>query len=91
MSEKQNGIEIAIQQPVAGSHIKLKKMNNAQVQAVQVEDINLNKLLYVTIKTERGRVAISIGEKNYAKLTELLTSTQTDANKQPGQGFTSKP
>lgn len=62
-------------------------MNNATVQAVKVLDINENKLLYVTIKTERGRVAISIGEKNFAKLEEILTSLQTDANKQAGTGF----
>lgn len=63
---------------------------NAQVKAETIVDINENKLLYVTIKTPRGKVAISIGEKNYAKLAEILTSVQADANKQPDAALKGK-
>lgn len=61
--------------------------NNAQVKVQTIENIQGTKQLYVTIQTTRGKVHISVGEKNYAKLEELLTSEQTDANKQPEASF----
>lgn len=61
--------------------------NNAQVKVQTIENIQGTKQLYVTIQTTRGKVHISVGEKNYAKLEELLTSEQADANKQPEASF----
>lgn len=45
---------------------------NATVQLKELETINGEKQLYVTIDTLKGRVNISIGEKNHKKLQEIL-------------------
>lgn len=46
---------------------------NATVQVKEIENIKGDKQLYVTIDTPKGRVAISIGEKNHKLLTEILS------------------
>lgn len=61
--------------------------NNAHVKVQTIENIQGTKQLYVTIETGRGKAHISVGEKNYAKLQELLTSLEADANKQPDASF----
>lgn len=45
----------------------------ADVKVTTVTNIEGAKQLYVTIETEKGKVNISIGEKNYTKLNEMLT------------------
>lgn len=45
---------------------------NATVTPKELENIKGEKLLYVQIDTLKGRVAISIGEKNFKALTEIL-------------------
>lgn len=44
----------------------------AEVNVTTVTNIQGAKQLYVTVATEKGKVHISVGEKNYAKLTEIL-------------------
>lgn len=61
--------------------------NNAHVKVQTIENIQGTKQLYVTVETTRGKVHISVGEKNFAKLQEILTSEQADANRQPDQSF----
>lgn len=46
---------------------------NATVTARQLENIKGEKLLYAQIDTLKGRVTISIGEKNHKALTEILS------------------
>lgn len=45
---------------------------NATVTPKELENIKGEKLLYVQIDTLKGRVAISIGEKNFKALMEIL-------------------
>lgn len=45
---------------------------NATVTLKALETIKEDKLLYVVIDTLKGRVSVSIGEKNYKALTEIL-------------------
>jgi hypothetical protein len=46
---------------------------NATVSVRQIEQINGSLLNYVVIDTLKGRVAISIGEKNMKAIQELVT------------------
>lgn len=45
---------------------------NASVKTQKVTTIDNKDLLYVTIVTSKGTVNVSIGEKNYKKLQEIL-------------------
>lgn len=45
---------------------------NAKVSTKELETIKGDKLLYAVIDTLKGRVAISIGEKNHKALVEIL-------------------
>lgn len=51
--------------------------NNAKVRVEQITNIKKEKLNYVVIETARGEVPISIGEKNYNVLQELLKPRET--------------
>lgn len=46
---------------------------NATVSVKELETIKGDKLLYAVIDTKKGRVAISIGEKNHKALAEILS------------------
>lgn len=46
---------------------------NAQVDTKELENIRGGKLKYVIIKTPKGDVPISIGEKNFDELVKILT------------------
>lgn len=46
---------------------------NATVSVKELETIKGDKLLYAVIDTKKGRVAISIGEKNHKALTDILS------------------
>lgn len=46
---------------------------NATVTARELENIKGEKLLYAQIDTLKGRVTISIGEKNHKALNEILS------------------
>lgn len=45
---------------------------NATVSVKGLENIKGDTLYYCVIDTVKGRVAISVGEKNYKALTDLL-------------------
>lgn len=51
--------------------------NNARVTVKELENISGGKLKYVIIETNRGQVPISIGDKNYDKVQELLKPRET--------------
>lgn len=51
-------------------------MNNAHVKAEAINSIYDKKQLYVTIETPKGKAIISVGEKTFNKVTELLHETE---------------
>lgn len=55
----------------------------ADVTVKQIEQISGGKLNYVVIETDRGRVNVSVGDKNYTKLTELLKDTAKQQTTKP--------
>lgn len=46
-----------------------------EVTIKQIENISGGVQNYIVIQTDRGKVFVSIGEKNYTKLAELLKDT----------------
>lgn len=60
-----------MEQPVTNKPINTAP--NATVQVKALETIKGDPLLYVVIDTLKGRVSVSIGEKNYKALVEILS------------------
>lgn len=49
--------------------------NNAKVTAAAIKSIYEKNQLYVTIETSKGKAIISVGEKTFNKVTQLLHET----------------
>lgn len=66
-------------------------MNNAHVKAEAINSIYDKKQLYVTIETPKGKAIISVGEKTFNKVTQLLHETIDEDKKIKTAGLKTTP